>query len=91
VLAAQHNVGVTRKRATEGQDAHETLRQHLEQVFIEWSADLDAEPRLLTNFARERGPVILAGFGSPTRQIPLIALVHQQQHAALVQHDAFHG
>jgi len=89
VFVAQGHVGAARKRAAEGQDAHEALRQRFEQVVIDQRADLDAEPRLLPHLARQRGAMIFARFRPPARQVPFVALVHQQQHATLVDQYGF--
>ena len=91
VLVAQYNVGIACKRAAVGDDAHKPLRQHLEQMLVEQRADLDAEPRLLAHLADERRAMVLARIWPTTRQVPLPALVRQQQHAALVQYDGFDG
>src|SRR5260370_37547285 len=66
------------------QDAHEAAGQHLEQMLVEQSADLDLEPRLLAHLALERGAMILARIGPAAGQIPFAALVQEQQDTSAV-------
>ena len=87
MLVAQHDLAAADQRADIGDDAHEALRQHLEQMLVEQRTDLDREPRLLAHLARERRAMILARIGPAARQVPFAALVQQQQHAAVVDQD----
>ena len=76
------------QRAGIGDDAHEALRQHLEQMLVDESADLDRQPRLLPHLAHQRRAMILARIGPPAGQIPFVALVQEQQDAALMDQHA---
>ena len=91
MLVAEHDVAGADQPASIGDDPHEALRQHLEQVLVEQRADLDVEPRLLAHLALQRRAMILARIGPAARQVPFAALVQQQQDAAVVDDDAFDG
>ena len=91
MLVAQRH-GIAADQATDKrQDAHETAGQHFEQVFVQRGADFDQKPGLLAHLARERRAMLLARIRPATRQVPFAALVQQQQHAAVVDQDAFDG
>ena len=91
MLVAEHDVAAACQAADEGQDAHEAPGQDLEQMSLERRADLDREAGLLLHLALQRGAMILARIGPPARQVPFAALVQEQQHAVLMDQDAFDG
>ena len=83
-----HALGL--QRAEIGNDPHETLGQHFEQMLVKKRADLDREPRLLQHLADQCRAMIFARIRPAARQIPFIALVQEQQDAAIVDQHALH-
>lgn len=63
MFVAQDNAGRSGEDAAIGGDAHEALRQNLEQMIVEQLAGIDRKAGLLTHFADQRRATILARVG----------------------------
>jgi len=84
VLVAHDCFDYPDERAGKRFDANETPGQHLEQMPVERRAHFDIETRFFAHFALQGRAMILTRIGPSARQVPLAALVQQQQHTAIV-------
>ena len=91
MLVAQHDVAAARQAADKGRMRTKRPGSTSNRCSSSALADLDGEPRLLLHLALQRGAMVLARIGPAARQIPFAALVQQQQHAVLMDQDAFDG
>ena len=91
MLVAQHDTVAANQAAGERHNAHQSVRQHLEQVVIERHTGFDQQTGFLTHLALQRRAIVLARIGPAAGQIPFTAFVQEQQHAGIMDQHAFDG